>query len=168
MGRCHRSFITILLLTTLLTACRQAGGQRDIDPLEDVLKEMARLDKVYFDGGQREIDRTRLQAFLTETDARFASFSAYNLEKGRVLQHLDDADGWRAAFARVPDEDLKDPSDIFNRLQERYTSEPERAVSLALRLARATEPRAQGLLSRWLHRSVAVQFRTETTTLRGF
>lgn len=158
MGRCHLASINILLLTALLSACRQAEGQRDVDPLEGVLKEMVRLDKAYFDGGQRETDKTRLQAFLTETDAQFASVSAYNLEKGRVLQHLDDVDGWRAAFARVPDEDLNDPSDIFNRLQESYTLEPERAVALALRLARATEPRAQGLLSRWLHRSLAGQF----------
>jgi len=101
--------------------------------------------------GQGPDTRAALFAFWSAHDDALGEDPVYLLEKARVLGWIDEDAEAERVFARVPDEALVAPLDLFNRLQTRVQRDLARVPPLLARLVHADPERA----ARWVHECLA-------------
>lgn len=132
-------------------------GLAGVSPQESPLdgSAAAQAMRALFDAhraqGQGPDTRAALFAFWSAHDGSLGEDPLYLLEKARVLGWIDEDAEAERVFARVPDEALAAPLDLFHRLQTRVQGDLARVPPLLARLARADPERA----ARWVHECLA-------------
>ncbi len=130
-----------------------AGAGRQESPLDAdaAARAMRTLYVEHRAHGQGPDTRAALFAFWSEHDGPLGEDPAYLLEKAQVLGWIDEDAEAARVFARVPDEALVAPLDLFNRLQTRVHEDLARVPPLLARLVRADPDRG----ARWVHECLA-------------
>jgi len=147
------SVATVLREGGLVLVLGLAGLSPQESPLDGsaVARAMRALYDEHLAAGQGPDTRAALFAYWSAHDGALGEDPVYLLEKARVLGWIDEDAEAARVFARVPDEALVAPLDLFNRLQTRVQGDLARVPPLLARLVGADPERA----ARWVHECLA-------------